>query len=399
MIDRFYHFIKELYNFITVMWSYPLIQNKILDIRLGKFLLATLIILLGRRIARYLAVKINLLFIVRFIKDKKTRTWLESTIGTFLSVALVLVALLLMGFSSSAFAKTWRLTIFSIKGSDIELGNIIIGFILLILGLGLTNYLSRQIVMLIPRRFQEDISVKKSLETIFKYILFVFVLLFVLSVVGIPLTAFTVIGGGFAIGFGLGSQHLVNNFLSGLVLMMERPLKVGDIVEMENHRGTVEHIGGRSTRIRTFENYRLVMPNSKLLENTVVNWSLVDNFLRREINVGVAYGSPVWKVHDLILKAVKDHPAIENQPEPIVLFTDFGNSALMFKTYFWIQLSEEINPLIVESDVRFRIDELFRDTGIVIAFPQLDIHLDAQDPMVIKIIDSQKVETNKTDRK
>jgi small-conductance mechanosensitive channel len=82
-----------------------------------------------------------------------------------------------------------------------------------------------------------------------------------------------------------------------------------------------------------------------------------------------------------------------------VLFTDFGNSALMFKTYFWIQLSEEINPLIVESDVRFRIDELFRDTGIVIAFPQLDIHLDAQDPMGIKIIDSQKVETNKTDRK
>ena len=226
------------------------------------------------------------------------------------------------------------------------------------------------------------------METIFQYVLVVFVALFVLSIIGIPLTAFTFIGGAFAIGIGLGSQNLVNNFLSGLVLMMERPLKVGDIVELENRRGTVEHIGGRSTRIKTFENFRMVTPNSKLLENTVVNWSLVDNYLRREVSVGVAYGSPVKKVRDLILTAVFNHDNIEKEPKPMVVFSDFGDSALIFRVFFWIQIKDTVNPLSIESDVRFKIDELFREAAITIAFPQHDIHIDNLSPVEVKLVPS-----------
>ena len=393
MFDQFSTIITEFFKTVIPVWNFPLIQNKIINVHLGPLFLAIIVIFLGRRIARFSAEKTNQYILERFIKDKKTRNWLESTI-TYLFLILVLVtAFLIMGFSTTVFVKIWKLNLFSVKDNNIALGNIIFGLILLILGMGLTKYLSRQIVLLIPRRFRNDISVKKSLETIFRYLLVAFVFLFALSVVGIPLTAFTVIGGALALGIGLGSQNLVNNFLSGLVLMMERPLKVGDIVEMENRRGTVEHIGGRSTRIKTFENYRMVIPNSKLLENSVVNWSLVDNFLRREVIVGVAYGSPVQKVHDLIIQAVTDNKNVEKDPKPFVLFTDFGDSALIFRALFWVQLTDTVNPLIIESDIRFRIDELFRNAGVTIAFPQRDIHIDTLRPMEIRLVNPGKNES------
>lgn len=393
MFDQFSTIITEFFKTVIPVWNFPLIQNKIINVHLGPLFLAIIVIFLGRRIARFSAEKTNQYMLERFIKDKKTRNWLESTI-TYLFLILVLVtAFLIMGFSTTVFVKIWKLNLFSVKDNNIALGNIIFGLILLILGMGLTKYLSRQIVLLIPRRFRNDISVKKSLETIFRYLLVAFVFLFALSVVGIPLTAFTVIGGALALGIGLGSQNLVNNFLSGLVLMMERPLKVGDIVEMENRRGTVEHIGGRSTRIKTFENYRMVIPNSKLLENSVVNWSLVDNFLRREVIVGVAYGSPVQKVHDLIIQAVTDNKNVEKDPKPFVLFTDFGDSALIFRALFWVQLTDTVNPLIIESDIRFRIDELFRNAGVTIAFPQRDIHIDTLRPMEIRLVNPGKNES------
>ena len=369
-----------------------MILNKIINIHLGPLILALIVIILGRRIARFFAKKVNRYIIERFIKDKKTRSWLESTIGYIFLVLVLVAAFLIMGFSKTVLVQIWKMNIFTVKENNVRLGNIIIGLILLILGMGLTRYLSHQIVLLIPRRFRDDISVKKSLEMFFRYLLVAFVFLFVLNVIGIPLTAFTVIGGALAIGVGLGSQNLVNNFLSGLVLMMERPLKVGDIVEMENRRGTVEHIGGRSTRIKTFENYRMVIPNSKLLENSVVNWSLVDNFLRREVIVGVAYGSPVQKVHDLMIEAVTGNINVEKDPKPFVLFTDFGDSALIFRALFWVQFTDTINPLIIESDIRFRIDELFRNAGITIAFPQRDIHIDTLRPMEIRLVNPGNAE-------
>jgi len=393
VFDQLSIIITEFFKTVVSVWSFPLIQSKIINIHLGPLVLAFVVIILGRRIAWFSAEIINRYIIKRFIKDKKTRNWLESTISYLLLIFVLVTAFLIMGFSINVFVKIWKLKLFSVKENDISLGNIIVGLILLILGMGLTRYLSRQIVLLIPRRFRNDLSVKKSLETIFRYLLVVFVFLFALSVVGIPLTAFTVIGGALAIGVGLGSQNLVNNFLSGLVLMMERPLKIGDIVEIENRRGTVEHIGGRSTRIKTFENYRIVIPNSKLLENSVVNWSLVDNYLRREVIVGVAYGSPVKKGHDLIIQAVTDNKNIEKDPKPFVLFTDFGDSALIFRALFWVQLTDTVNPLIIESDIRFRIDELFRNAGVTIAFPQRDIHIDTLSPMEIRLVNPGKTES------
>jgi small-conductance mechanosensitive channel len=386
MFGHFIDYLNDLYQLILPVWNYAPIQSTIINIHLGRAIIAILLGILGRPISRFLADKINTLLIDRLIRDKKTRQWLEDKTSIFLMIVILILALLILGFSRVVLLNIWHLTIFTIQDHKVILGNVVVSFILLFLGIGLSRYLSRRIVLVIPKRFRTDVSAEKALTAIFKYVLVVIVFLFALSVAGIPLTAFTVIGGAFALGVGLGSQNLVNNFLSGLILMMERPLKVGDIVELENRRGVVEEIGGRSTRIRTFENYRMVMPNSKLLENTVINWSLMDNYLRREINVGVAYGSPVRKVQSLLLQAVKEQVSVEKQPESFVIFTDFGDNALMFRCYFWVEISEGTGILLIESDIRFRIDELFRGAGIVIAYPQHDVHLDSLKPVELKIV-------------
>jgi small-conductance mechanosensitive channel len=171
--------------------------------------------------------------------------------------------------------------------------------------------------------------------------------------------------------------------------MVERPVKIGDVVDVEGTQGTVEMIGARSARIKTFDNLRLVVPNSTLLQNPLINWSLSDDIVRREINVGVQYGSPVELVEKLLGQAVHEHQLVKRKPEPIILFYDFGDNALIFKIYLWISMlkigKKHQKLLQVESQIRFRIDAMFRDNNIVIAYPQRDVHLDAAKPLMIKI--------------
>jgi len=389
-------FILSFYEACKSIWEFTIISGESVTVKLGNLIVGILIFFIGWRLIRYLKVKIIRNFFKKWIRDDKTREWTENFTSFLSVIVLFIIFLLITGFPVSIFSFVWHLSLFTIKDNPVELGNVIMGLVLFYIGIRLSRYISGEFQSIFLGRTHLDIATKKSLEAIFRYLLIIIVVLFVLTIVGIPLTAFTVIGGAFAIGIGLGSQHLVNNFLSGLVLMIERPLKVGDIVEMENEGGVVEHIGGRSTRIKTFKNLRMVVPNSKLLENTVINWSLIDNYLRREINVGVIYGSPVKKVSSLIMKAVKEHKKVEKNPEPLVLFTDFGESALIFKVLFWIRIREFVNTLVIESDIRYRIDEFFREAGIIIAFPQQDVHFDSLKPIELKIISENKVSKQKT---
>jgi len=238
-------------------------------------------------------------------------------------------------------------------------------------------------------RFKLDEASAVVFQQIVYYLLLVLLVLFVLNFAEIPLTFFAVVGGAVAIGVGFGSQTIVNNFLSGLILMMERPIRIGDIVEVENTLGTVEWVGARSTRIKTFDNLRLILPNSTLLENKVINWSLSDDIVRRKILVGVQYGSPVREVESLLKQAANEHNLVEENPQPIVLFEDFGDNALIFTVLIWIRMSRtgrsRLNIRQIESAIRFRIDELFRQNDIVIAFPQRDIHIDTLKPLEVKV--------------
>jgi small-conductance mechanosensitive channel len=287
------------------------------------------------------------------------------------------------------FSSVWRYELTSVDDRPITVGKIIAAVLLLIIGYFLSKRLTLQMGRQLQLRFAVDEAVVFAWQQIVHYLLLVLLLLFVLHLVRIPLTFFTVIGGALAIGVGFGSQTIVNNFLSGLILMLERPIKIGDIVEVEQVSGTVEWVGARSTRIKTFDNLRLVVPNSAILQNKIINWSLTDDIVRREISIGVMYGSPVRQVEKLLMQTADEHRLVEHYPEPQVFFEEFGDSALIFVLLIWVSLvrtgKSQSNLKRIESDIRFRIEELFRQESIIIAYPQRDLHIDSLKPIEVRL--------------
>ncbi len=213
-------------------------------------------------------------------------------------------------------------------------------------------------------------------KRIFYIIAFTILIVTMLEMLSVPLTAFAFLSGAIAIGVGFGAQNIINNFISGWILMWERPIRIGDFLEVDNARGTVEAINTRSTRIRRIDGVHMLIPNSKLLENTVINWTLIDRLTRTSVKVGVAYGSPCRKVAALIEQAVAVQEDILAEPKPIVIFEDFGDNALVFEVYFWVNATVERDLRKIRSAVRFEIDDRFNHAGIVIAFPQRDVHID-----------------------
>jgi small-conductance mechanosensitive channel len=197
-----------------------------------------------------------------------------------------------------------------------------------------------------------------------------------LDLLRIPLTAFAFISGAIAIGVGFGAQNIINNFISGWILMWERPIKIGDFLEMGELRGKVESINTRSTRIRRLDGVYVLIPNSFLLENSVTNWTHKGHVVRSSVVVGVAYGSNVQQVTDFLEQAADEHEGVLKEPERAVVFDDFGDSALIFELLFWANLSGERGLRTMRSDLRYRIDALFRENGITISFPQRDLHVD-----------------------
>ncbi|MFB3785025.1 MAG: mechanosensitive ion channel domain-containing protein [bacterium] len=228
-------------------------------------------------------------------------------------------------------------------------------------------------------------SAQITLQPMSFYLLLIVLTFYTLHVYQIPLTMFAVVGGAVAIGIGFGTQTIFNNFISGLIILMERPIRVGDLIDMDGTMGTVVRIGARCTQVRAFNNIDVLLPNSKILENKVINWTLSDDMYRTSVALGVAYGSPPRDVFRIMKKAVDEHGLILKKPEPFVVFRDFGESALLFEVFFWIHL-ENTNRLIVESDIRHRLDHLFREAGISLAFPQRDLHLDTPAPLRIQMV-------------
>ena len=197
-----------------------------------------------------------------------------------------------------------------------------------------------------------------------------------LEILKIPLTAFAFVSGAVAIGVGFGAQNIINNFISGWILMWERPIRIGDFLEVGDTKGMVESINTRSTLIRRSDGVHMLVPNSQLLENTVINWTLIDKNARSFVRVGVAYGCDVKLVSTLIRQVLDEQSNILKQPGANVLFEDFGDNALIFDAVFWVCANSEADIRQMRSDIRFRIYELFNQHQVVIAYPQRDVHID-----------------------
>ena len=280
-----------------------------------------------------------------------------------------------MNFTFSQIQDFLSYTIINVSGQAITTGDILLIPIVLLLGFILTKTLIKMITKRLVAK-KTDPNIIHLLQRIFYVIAIAIMLVTTLDLINVPITAFAFLSGAVAIGFGFGAQNIINNFISGWILMWERPIRIGDFLEVESAKGIVEQINTRSTRIRRVDGVHLLIPNSKLLENTVVNWTLVDNIVRSSVKVGVAYGSPAKKVAELILQATTDQKTVISTPMPYVIFDDFGDNALAFEVIFWLDSTSEGGLRMMRSNIRFRLDELFEEHNIVVAFPQRDLHID-----------------------
>jgi small-conductance mechanosensitive channel len=269
----------------------------------------------------------------------------------------------------------FNINLFNVAGQTVTLGQVLLIPILFVLGIWIT----RKTVGILSRRLIAK-GVQADLVHLVKRVLYVLALVMLaittLDFLDVPITAFAFLSGAIAIGVGFGAQNIINNFISGWILMWERPIRIGDFLEVDNAKGRVEAINTRSTRIRRVDGVHLLIPNSKLLENTVTNWTLIDQRSRTSVRVGVAYGSDCNLVRDLITQAVNEQDDVLHNPEPKVIFDDFGDNSLAFEVYFWINARIESELRSIRSNIRFRINDLFNENQVVISFPQRDVHLD-----------------------
>ncbi|MGQ0735403.1 MAG: mechanosensitive ion channel family protein [Acidobacteriota bacterium] len=287
------------------------------------------------------------------------------------------------------FEQIWRSELVRIGGEPVTVGSVVLAALLIAIGYIVSKVVSRGIARLMSRRATLESGAAHTVESLSFYALFIAFFFTSLNVVQFPLTVFTIAGGAVAIGVGFGSQNVMNNFISGLILLFERPIRVGDLVSVGGTYGIVEFIGARSTRIRAPENTQMIVPNSYLVENSLINFTLSDDVQRTSIDVGVAYGSPVREVERLLRQAVSDHDKILKDREPKVLFASFGDNALLFEALFWLRARSMLERRTVQSEIRFRVDELFREAGITIAFPQRDVHLDTLRPLAVHLVDAR----------
>jgi small-conductance mechanosensitive channel len=226
-------------------------------------------------------------------------------------------------------------------------------------------------------------------------LIFVILLLTSLHLVRIPLTAFAFLGGAIVIGVGFGIQDLMKNLISGLMMLAERPFRIGDLIDVGGVRGRVTSIGIRSSTIRDVTGIETLVPNSTFVEKNVTNWTYSTQQVRYTVSVGVAYGSNIALVKEQLLQAATRHGVVLKKPEPVVTLDDFGTDALVFGLYYWLKLDSTADPRIISSDLRIMIEKLLHAEGITISFPQRDIHIDSVKPLRVEIVEeAQSVVTS-----
>lgn len=267
---------------------------------------------------------------------------------------------------------------FSVGEQKITVGLVLVAGIILygafVLSWAMQSFLMENVLS----RGQIDTGARLSIVRLVHYALILVGFLVALSAMGFELKNITIIGGALGVGIGFGMQAIVNNFVSGLILLFERPIKVGDVIQLsDGQQGRVTNLGLRATTIQTFDRAEVVVPNGDLISNQVTNWTLGDRSMRLIIPVGVAYGSDVETVIRVLSAVASDSDKVLKDPQPMVLFLNFGDSSLDFQLRAWIADFNERR--IIQSALIREIDRRFRAEGVEIPFPQRDLHLRSVD--------------------
>ena len=275
-------------------------------------------------------------------------------------------------------------TIFELNQTPVSLSSIMMFvfamFVFFIIS-KLTNkvFLSR---LLTGLKIEE--STRYNMIRVTHYIIMVLGAIIAFQFIGIDLSGLAVIFGLLSVGIGFGLQNITSNFVAGLILLFERPIKIGDRITVGDTEGDILEINIRSTTIRTINNITIIVPNSEFVASNVINWSHGDTKIRLEIEVGVSYNSDIDTVLRCLKEVAQENTEVLNKPEPDVLFVNFGDSSWNMKLRAWIQ-NPKRHP-IVRSDLNCAIVRKFRQNGVEIPFPQRDLHLKSPENIKIKTI-------------
>jgi potassium efflux system protein len=317
--------------------------------------------------------------LLRLVSRNRTlvRRRLDRGLGWIVSAAWIYLVLSTFGITTpgqTAMANLLGASI-GVGAVSISLGNLVV--------FALTVWLSFVLARLVNFVLHEDVfsrmrlprGVPYAVSSLTRYVLIFIGLLIALAAAGIELSNLTVVAGGLGVGIGFGLQNVVNNWVSGLILLFERPLQVGDAVQLHNQGlwGEIRRIGIRASIIHTWDGAEVIVPNAQLISESVTNWTLSDRRRRVEVDVGVEYGTDAQRVLDLLIEVAHGHSEVLNEPEPTSLFMGFGDSSLDFRLRTWI--SEFNDGLSVRSELGVAIQRALADASIGVPFPQRDLHL------------------------
>ncbi len=269
-----------------------------------------------------------------------------------------------------------RTPLFEISGNKFSIMSLILACIVFYLSVILSRMAERFIKNLLDGK-DIDPGVKGSISTFTRYLVVIIGTLITLDTVGVSLSSLAALGAVLMVGIGFGLQNITQNFIAGLIILIERPIKLGDLVEVKGVSGKVIQIGARSTLVNTRDDITIIVPNSQFIAEQVVNESFSGERIRLHISVGVAYGTDTRKVESVLKEVGNAQAKVLDYPGPTVIFVSFGDSSLNFELRVWTKELWDNESL--KSDIRFSIDEAFRKENIAIPFPQRDLHIKSTD--------------------
>jgi len=375
---------------VAALCGYLDLAQMVVFATLGSACAAVLLILSARIVLGIVAYLLRVqplsgLRLVRRNRDRILR-FVSRTLATVVAVLWLLVVLRSLRLLDGFF---WLLhAVFEVRfergAISVSLGDLA--------GFGIAVWLSWLLSAFIRFVLEEDIyprvtlprGVPYALSTLLHYVILVFGFFVALGVLGVDLTKATILAGAVGVGVGFGLQNVVNNFVSGLILLFERPVQVGDTVVIRDVAGEIQHIGIRSCVVRTWDGAEVILPNALLISDPVTNWTMSNRLRRMTLSVGVAYGTDPAMIVDLLCKVALVHEGVIASPEPMALFTGFGDSALNFQLRVWTDRYDSWGA--VQSTLYLAVYKALSDAGVEIPFPQRDVHVDSRTPVPVRVV-------------
>ena len=288
----------------------------------------------------------------------------------------------------------WFTTDFAIGGHPFDLVDIISLLVSIYLLIYVSGKFRKLLVNNVLTRYNLDIGIRQSIGTIVRYLVLVLGFTVIVQSAGIDLSSLTVLAGALGVGLGFGLQNIANNFISGLIILFERPIKVGDRIEVGGVNGDVVNISARATTVITNDNISIIVPNSEFISSQVINWSHNDRRVRFRYSVGVSYDEDPEQVKELLMEVMDEHPGVLKNPAPDVWFTEFGDSSLNFNLMIWTSMYVQ-RPDDLRSQLYYLVFKKFKEHGVEIPFPQRDLHIRSGD-LPVELKNHNGISTDKT---